>query len=470
MSLRRILITGTLCSAAIVFSILGSAQAQDNRLEIASGQAVMLLRQQVRAGQSVAEMRQQLFRVFDAADLDGGGIGASDKRLLEEQVAAMLRVKRLTSLLRHDLDNDGAVTTEELRRSLLPQARKPLRSAAGQFPPTPEQIAATLDNLVAKTNLSENDTNHDGRVTIAEILATTAGDPTTMRQLRRGNRIEPVFDIDNDGTITREEFAAALNAAIAKIDTDGDGLISKEEVDLFRNYLSDIVRRQRILQQEAAQREKLRKRAEACPIPAVPKNSQIIFLDLHKSPVLSNMTFGDADNWTHVTDIVIEPGVTPIYLLTAAKQLMILRFSGATERLSNVVNIGEMTMGFIGIDRARAAWFERTTQCSISRWGTRDRRAGLNEDLAYIETLTGRPIDRQIGKFRAYQIALPSGEVTVPQQIPGQPERRVGLSGPVWRSIPTGQPDGLIEIDPQDVVAPVALTEYRIPVTGVPRP
>ncbi len=468
MSLRRILITGAFCSAANVFPISGSAQAQDNRLEIASGQAVMLLRQQVRVGQSVAEMRQRIFRIFDASDLDGGGIGPSDQRLREAQAAAVLRVRELSRLLTHDLDGDGAVTTAELRRSLLPRARKPLRSAAGQLPPTPEQITATLDNLVSQMKLSESDADGDGRVTIEEIVAAAAKQPQARLPHRR--QIDPAFDLDDDGTITREEVSAALDVAIEKIDADGDGLISKEEVDLFRNYLSDIKRRQRVLQREAAQREKLRKRAEACPIPPVPKNSQIIFLDLHKSPVLSNMTFGDADNWTHVTDIVIEPGVAPIYLLTAAKQLMILRFSGATERLSNVVNIGEMTMGFIGIDRARVAWFERTTQCSISRWGPRVGRAGLKGDLAYIETLTGRPIDRQIGKFRAYQIALPSGEVTVPQQIPGQPERRVGLSGPVWRSVPTGQPDGLIEIDPQDVVAPVALTEYRIPVTGVPRP
>ena len=370
----------------------------------------------------------------------------------------------LSRLLTHDLDGDGAVTTAELRRSLLPQARKPLRSAAGQFPPTPDQITATLDNLVSQMKLSESDADGDGRVTIEEIVAAAAKQP--QARLPHRQQIDPAFDLDDDGTVTREEVSTALDAAIEKIDADGDGQISKEEVNLFRDYLSDIERRQRILQQRAAQREKLRKRAEACPIPAVPENSQIIFLGLHKSPVLSNMTFGDADNWTHVTDIVIEPGVTPIYLLTAAKQRMILRFSGATERLSNVVNLGKMTMGFIGIDRARAAWFERTTQCSISRWDTREGRGGLKEDRAYVETLTGRPIDRQIGKFRAYQIALPSGEVTVPQQIPGQPERRVGLSGPVWRSVPTGQPDGLIEIYPQDVVAPVALTEYRIPETG----
>ena len=86
-------------------------------MESATGQAALMLRRTMRAGRSIAEIRRHLFMTFDSADLDGGGIGPSDRQLLEAQSAAALRVRELSRYLAHDLDGDAAVAMSELRRS-----------------------------------------------------------------------------------------------------------------------------------------------------------------------------------------------------------------------------------------------------------------------------------------------------------------------------------------------------------------
>ena len=78
-------------------------------------------------------------------------------------------MKKLSSILQHDLDIDGAVSVAELRRSLLPRARRPLRSSVGSLAPTPEQVDKTLEALVKKLNLPDRD--GDGRATVAEFMA-----------------------------------------------------------------------------------------------------------------------------------------------------------------------------------------------------------------------------------------------------------------------------------------------------------
>ena len=82
--------------------------------------------------------------------------------------------------------------------------------------------------------------------------------------------------------------------------------------------------------------------------------------------------------------------------------------------------------------------------------------------------LTGRPIDQVIGEVSAYKLALPSGEESTPDRLPGQAERREGLSGPVWKGVPSGQPEGVVVVDPNDVLALDELNAYRAPTQDRP--
>jgi Ca2+-binding EF-hand superfamily protein len=460
MFIFRILILSIFCGAAAISLPAPPAQAQDGPLTDSEIQAAQMLRRHVRAGRSVDEIRGGVLRLFDAADLDGGGIGESDHLVRMQQFSAKQRVALLMKLLVHDLDNDGALTEEELRRSLTPQARKPLRSTSGEFSPTPEQIAETLEKLVRDLKLSELDADGDGRVTVAEISISTREKALSGQMMARQIQIDPAFDADGDGVIAAGEFTDAINAVIARIDSDGDESISQDEIVAYGALMSVVQRRVRKMQVQARQRKKLRDRIETCPIPTVPANAEIIFLGLNVGSAVANATFGSQGIVTYMTEVLIEPGTRPIYLLTTSGKPMILRFSGAVERLARVVNLSKPPMGFVGIDRARVGWFEERV-CFVRGWHKHASNDGFNKDRAFIEAVTGRPVDRVIGMRSAFQVALPSGMTARSALDPARSSNDQAKSGPVFKGVPGREPPepGRVKLD--EVIAPEPVIPFR---------
>jgi Ca2+-binding EF-hand superfamily protein len=417
----------------------------------------------IHRSRSLDEVRQRILQIFDSEDLDGGGIGQSDELLRSQQAAAKYRMQKLNNILQHDLDNDGAVSVEELRRSLLPQARRPLRSTAGSITPTPEQVAETLEALVQKLELPDRD--GDGRATIAEIIAAATAEFEAKVSRTRRTQIGTVYDLNGDGTVTRAEFETVFETVIPIVDSDGDGLVSDAEAKAFRSFVSEAQKRLRERAQEEARRAELRDRAAACPIPGIPANAEIVLLSIVHSPFRAMVTFGDANNSTYFVDVRIEEGETPIHLILAPGARMILRFSGAVDRLTGVFNIGQPTMGFVGIDREIAGWFERPV-CGI-RGGEVSQAGGHAPPvLDYVEALAGRKPDRIIGKSNVATILVPSGRLIKPAQEQVENERREGLSGPTWKGVPRDQPIPPLRMVPitiDNIIAPVAVRPYEEP-------
>jgi Ca2+-binding EF-hand superfamily protein len=168
-----------------------------------------------------------LQRDFRAADTDGDGeISAADDALAVQLARATFRAMFLSDLMRADLDGDGAVTEAELRTTLrheynIDELAVPEGSTAEQ------QIEDTIRHFMAA------DVDHDGRITFDEAR-NYAGSEQGFQILGAGNARQLLFfRPEGKSALTLADLDAAAEKLFHDADTDGDGVISADELKPF---------------------------------------------------------------------------------------------------------------------------------------------------------------------------------------------------------------------------------------------
>jgi Ca2+-binding EF-hand superfamily protein len=157
------------------------------------------------------------------ADRDGR-ITQRDVDLHTLMEAVWLRAFALQFVMFYDLDGDGAVTEDEIRRAM----RYNLRSS----PSEPEKkIGDPVLSIMAL------DVDNDGKVSVTEAgkfrspeMQRNLGSPEAVERTRRVLTLKA----STKGEITWQDYEAAGEALFRKVDTDHDGKISPQELDDYR--------------------------------------------------------------------------------------------------------------------------------------------------------------------------------------------------------------------------------------------
>ena len=486
----------TIILTALMFTLpvqQASAQAQG------PAAATRWLQIRIMPDSTLAKYLERFSLELRGLDADGDGAFTEADVALHEAVAlAALRNGGLLTIMRADLDGDGAVTADEVRRLYAYEHRTDARGALPRVPPqyrSGQSDDEHRDYFIQQ--VMEADADGDGRVTLAEAAAHVAAKqqaeartrPAAQTPWRENYRLFLAFDDDGDGRVTLGELEAAAEAVFRTVDDNGDGIASKNELAAAQARLNQPNEEARRLALEAMQkREQERREAEvarqrmeqearaACAMPKASERAQVILLGAYETEALSSAAIGSQDEVTHAGTVTVEPGDEPLYVVVVTYASVAWRFTGAVERIERAV-LGARS-GAIGLPADRVTNLVR-----------RDCVQDFHEVRSTEAARTAGAVARETGKmpavFGRYEVAgfsVPSGRVqsavdpSRPQvlviqksagtlTIHGDPSKVI-VQTPSIESLEADlrrfDPGGVIEVDPNSVVARLPVSRYEV--------
>jgi Ca2+-binding EF-hand superfamily protein len=506
-SIWRVLVVSAGVLAA-AFSVQSPACAQQSAAQPATPpQVVMspgtqLLMQRFQTGQTLERYLDNLHVDFLQIDAD------SDRKITQRDVdlhslmeAIQARTVALTVVMRFDLDGDGSVTEDEVRRAM----RYDLRSQLASAPINPTGLSP---GSAAEKQIEDNvrsimalDTDKDGKVSFSEAVKfTLPGMPRGFAPGGQSARARQALTLDSASKdeMTLADFQAAGEALFRKIDADGDGTVSQQELADYRRQPSapkapdaaalQAANKRQLEQAEAAKKKEQAARA-GCEMPMASDNAKVVLLSGYQTDSLSSVTLGSQDAVVHAGRVVVEPGAEPLYVVISTYSPTIWQFSGAVNRIERLVMTSALTgpnrsdaqqsplVGATGVPQERISFLTRSN-CLV--YFTEAPSSSSLQTVATIRNATGKAPEVFAAKYSVSSYSVPSGKIeTVQEQqraglIIQKTEGKLNIIGDASNVIiQTGPskardemarffPGGVTTIDPKTVVGSAPVAAYEV--------
>lgn len=494
----------TLATAVLVAVLMqGSSFAQQSPPPSSPAQVVMspgyqFLLSRLQASQTLEHYLEGLRIEFFQVDADSDGkITQRDIDLHGLMETIQARTFGVTMVMRYDLDGDGFVTEDEIRRTmrydLRAQRAQTAIKPAGNGPNPLELLEKQIDTNVGV--VMALDTDKDGKVGFEEAgKFSLGGTKRGVTQYGQSARARQVLTLDtaSKGEVSQADYQAAGDALFRKIDADHDGKISPQEWSDYRNQPAPPDAVSQSAASDAAQ-ARLKAEAEfaskaACDMPRASEKAKVVLLTGYETDALSNTTLGSQDVVIHAGRVNVEPGPDPLYVVISTYSSTIWQFNGSVERIERLVlsssrtgpNSGDprqpVLVGATGIPADRVSFvrsncigyfYEAPTSVSLQVGAT-------------VQSKVGRAPDVVSAKYSVGSYSVPSGKVETVREQRQQPlviqksEGTLNIVGDPRNVIIQAKPSrarddmtrffpgGVTEIDPKTVVASVPALPYEV--------
>jgi Ca2+-binding EF-hand superfamily protein len=468
--------------------------------------ATKYLSQRLFQGQTLDTYLQQLHQQFRHADADMNGVvDAADIEIHAKIGAASMRNMIVMMIMRADLNGDGIVSEDELRRLLRYERRQNIPPSAA-YPPVEDPIEAEVKTLM------EADADHDGRITYAEAVGYSKSRPDYLRAvptLIATAQSLMVFAPEGKSAVTLADIEPAAEALFRLVDTDGDGKLSQDEIKTYRSrpdQPEEQARRAaqaRMAEREQKKREaqETRKKAEeahakqeaeariACVMPKASDAAKVVLLGAYQTEALSSVTIGYQDVSVGVGNVMVEPGSEPIYLVIASYRPTIWRFYGAVERIERLVltsmvgepdragSEGKPLVGATGLPAERVTFFGKS-RCIAYFTEAPSSTAAIAAGL--IKRELGKDVATVAGRYSFADVSVPSsrfqttkdsdaGKLVIIKpagslKIEGNTSNVIVRTGPssLESELMRFNPGGVVEVDPKRVIASMPVERYEV--------
>ena len=456
--------------------------------------ATQFLLQRLHPNSTIERYLQVVRSEFRQADADADGlVKESDAAVHAAMQGAAARMMFVLMVMRADLDGDGAVTEDEIRRLQTYEQR----TQAPSNSPVPSSVQNQIDQQVRE--LMAADANKDGRVTYDELVRHSkqndrfSGNSAAAIMSQR-IRFLLAFAPEGKNAVALADIEPKAEALFVTVDADKNGTVTAEELRVFRGQPQQPgpqaqqaseqaakIREERVRHAEA---EKLRKEQEeraGCEMPKASESAKVVVLSAYQADALSNVTIGSQDVGTGTGVVNVEAGSEPLYVVMVTFRPVIWRFTGAVQRIERVVLAGHNTRGngaskdevpltgLTGISKDRVTFLQKYTCLGYFTETPSTQAAGV---AARVRRDTGKEPVTIGANYGVSEFEVPSGKFrgerdrnSRPTLVIRKPAGTLVIEGEANIVVEAGRmnnlrsdilrfyPGGIFEIDPATVVS-----------------